>query len=70
MANMQDPFMEISKACILPDEFCNSIGALSLSIFTCIIIMSIFLLMKRYTHCLTPYLGHMKIPKKASGNAQ
>lgn len=32
---------------------------------TCALIICIFLLMKRWTPWLMPYLGHMKLPRKA-----
>lgn len=34
---------------------------------TCALCIAVFLLMKRYTPWLMPYLGHMKVPKKQAG---
>lgn len=57
------PIFEIVK------HFCpaltHSLWVVALPIPTFIIIVSVFLLMKKYTPWLMPYLGHMKIAKKA-----
>lgn len=38
-----------------------------LPVLVCAFIIDVFLLMKRYTPWLMPYLGHMKVPKKQAG---
>ncbi len=48
----------------LPDSILQSHGMLLLPIPAFVAICAFFLLMKRYTPCLMPYLGHMKLPKK------
>lgn len=49
----------------LPDSILHSHWMLLLPIPAFVFICAFFLLMKRYTPCLMPYLGHMKLPKKA-----
>ena len=49
---------------MLPSWITNTWLVWLVPIPTCAFIIAIFLLMKRYTPWLMPYLGHMKVPKK------
>lgn len=56
-------FHMIHKLC---PSFCSTYWVLLLPIPTFIFIVSFFLMMKRYTPWLMPYLGHMRIKKKTA----
>ena len=49
---------------LLPEWFKNSWLVWLYPFVVCAAIIAFFLLMKRYTPWLMPYLGHMKVPKK------
>lgn len=57
------PFLD-TLSTILPGWITNTELIWLLPIPVCAAIIALFLLMKRYTPCLMPYLGHMKMPKK------
>lgn len=57
------PFLLVARIYVLPEWFYTSCWAWSLSLITCVVIIAIFLLMKRYLPWLMPYLGHMKVSK-------
>ena len=49
---------------VLPSWYTGSIFIWLIPIPACALIIAFFLLMKKYTPWLMPYLGHMKVPKK------
>ena len=51
----------------VPTWITGSVLIWLLPVVTCAFIIAVFLLMKRYTPWLMPYLGHMKVPKKQAG---
>lgn len=54
----------------LPKAYMESWWVLTLPVFAFVLIVAFFLAMKRYTPFLMPYLGHMKIAKKATAPAK
>ena len=52
---------------MLPDWIAGTWLVWLVPVPTCALIIVVFLLMKRYTPWLMPYLGHMKVPKKQAG---
>lgn len=56
-----------AAACVLPHWLTGTWLVWLVPIPASALIIGVFLLMKRYTPWLMPYLGHMKVPKKQAG---
>ena len=59
------PLLETLK-CFIPNSLCASPWIIIASVPICIVIIAFFLLLKRYTPWIMPYLCHMKVPKQKS----
>lgn len=64
---LHTPIFSLLKK-VTPPDIWNSFYILLLPIPTFCFITGVFLAMKKYTPWLLPYLGHMKMPKKAAKN--